>query len=83
MSYSDIIGLKEHLDGEPTKVHIDCNECDSFWTTAVDDPLFDAMITVAAHEGKTGHRDYDVGVEVLAVIEEIDAEITIGETVES
>jgi len=82
MSTSDIRALEQALDGEIAKVHTDCQDCDSFMTFYGDDPVLDALVHVQKHRHKMGHESFDVGVEVIQSVEEIDVEITVGETIE-
>lgn len=80
---ADIRALEQALDGgEIATVHTDCKQCESFMTFHGDDPVLDALVHVNKHRHKMGHTDYDVGVEVIQVLEEIDMEITVGETIE-
>jgi hypothetical protein len=80
---ADIRAIEKALDGEIAKVHTDCQQCGSFTTFYGDDPVLDALIHVHKHEHKLGHTDFDVCVEVIKQVEEIDVEITVGDTVES
>lgn len=83
MITSDIRALEQALDGEISKVHTNCQDCGSFTTFYGEDPVLDALVHVHKHRHKMGHESYDVGVEVIQNIEEIDVEITVGDTVES
>lgn len=83
MISSDIRAIETALDGEIAKVHTDCQQCGSFTTFYGEDPVLDALVHVHKHEHKMGHTNYDVGVEVIKQVEEIDVEIKVGDTVES
>jgi hypothetical protein len=83
MITSDIRVIEQALDGEIAKVHTDCQDCESFNTFYGDDPVLDALVHVHKHRHKMGHDSFDVGVEVIKQIEEIDMEIRVGDTVES
>lgn len=74
---SDIITTAQAVDGKVSRIEVDCNECDEFVTFTGDDPEIDAFVDMHTHYEWTGHTDYDVGMDVVTDV--IDVELTIGD----
>lgn len=84
---ADIVSIVEQYDqynaqdvDDVELVMIDCQECeyhDSFGS------VDDAELYLRGHMLVSRHYDIDIGVELSATLQEIDFQITVGETIES